>query len=361
MKKSDRYPNKNYANDLLLTLEEKHILDQEGLSFLLRYGDFSALQASANRVREKFVGEEVHLRGLIEFSNYCRCTCFYCGLRGPNAAIQRYRLTPKEIFQLANHAVEWGIKTIVLQSGEDIHYPLKELYAVIEAIKKWDVAVTLSLGELPKEIYRDLKNAGADRYLLRIETTNSYLYQQFHPHMNLENRKQCLWHLKDLGYEVGTGCLTGFPGQTANMLAEDLLFFKNLAADMIGLGPFIPCEHTPLEKSQGGDLTMTLKMLSLTRLLLPDANIPATTALATKSSDGYTAGLQCGANVIMPNMGMAEYKQLYAIYPGKVQQDTRPENELEKVKRIIKNAGRVVGKGKGSHQSFQSFSGQIEK
>ena len=217
-------------------------------------------------------------------------------------------MSPEEIIQTAVQASSLGMKTVVLQSGEDKSYHINTLCRIIEAIKKLDIAVTLSMGEFSRKDYAAMKNAGADRYLLRIETTNRKLYSNMHPRLDIENRIRCLWDLKELGYEVGTGCLVGLPNQTADMLAYDLLFFKELNADMIGIGPFIPCPGTPLYNAKGGSIETTLKMLALTRLLLPDINIPATTALAIKSHEGYSLGLKFGANVIMPNVGIDQYK-----------------------------------------------------
>ena len=297
------------------TLENNHNLDKEDLLKLLKCEEPQYLYAAADKVRKKYVGDDVHLRGLIEFSNYCRNNCFYCGLRAANSKIKRYRMTAEEIINCARYAAEHDLKTIVLQSGEDKFFTIDELCKIVSEIKSMDVAVTLSIGELSKKEYAALKKAGADRYLLRIETTNKHLYERLHPDMSYDNRVKCLYNLKKLGYEVGTGCLIGLPKQTSEMLADDLLFFKKFDADMIGIGPFIPCSNTPLENEEGGNVETVLKMISLIRLLMPDINIPATTALAVKDSNGYTKGLSCGANVIMPNMGMAKYKRLYHIYP----------------------------------------------
>lgn len=333
------------VNSLLEKLEQTHNIDKEGLILLLN-SPSSPIGEAADRVRKNQVGDFVHLRGLIEYSNYCYRTCFYCGLRGLNQEVNRYRMTPDEILEAARHAKSLGLKTIVLQGGEDRNYPIKDLYHVIENIKKMDVAITLSLGEYPREVYKEFKSAGADRYLLRIETTNADLYQKLHPNMEFENRLRCLWNLRELGYEVGTGCLVGLPGQTIDMLADDLLFFKKLNADMIGIGPFIPSPHTPLASSTGGDMDTTLKVVALTRLLLPDINIPATTAVATKFQ-GYDRALSFGTNVIMPNVGFDQYKKLYNLYPGKVHHHAKAEDELNRIKNIITKAGRTIGTTKG--------------
>lgn len=334
---------------LINILEHEHMLDRDGLAALLTCADPGPLYRAADRVRQRAVGDAVHLRGLIEFSNYCGRTCFYCGLRAAHKAIARYRMSADEIIAGAAGAVRAGMKTIVLQSGEDSAFSLDQLCHIVRTIKELDVAITLSIGELSRDAYAALRRAGADRYLLRIETSNEDLYRRLHPGMSYRNRLRCLYDLRELGYEVGTGCLIGLPGQTTAMLADDLLLFKELGADMIGLGPFIPAAGTPLAHAPGGSVDVSLRMMALTRLLLPDINIPATTALGVKDHDGYEKGLRCGANVIMPNMGKQEYKKLYAIYPGKGTGVTNLENQLAVLEDIIRRQGRVIGRGYGQH------------
>jgi len=327
--------------------EKEHIIDKNGLVKLLAYEDASLICSAADRVRKKFVGDDVHLRGLIEISNYCCKTCFYCGLRAANNQVQRYRMEAQEIIDCAKYAVSCGLKTIVIQGGEDKTFLIKDLCEIVNQIKSMGVAITLSIGELSTNDYIDLKSAGADRYLLRIETTNEELYERIHPGMSFKNRVRCLYDLKELGYETGTGCLIGLPGQTVEMLAEDLLFFKRIDADMLGMGPFIPCEYTPLENEQGGNVDMVLKMMALARLMMPDINMPATTALGVRDYDGYKKGLCCGANVIMPNIGINEYKRLYSIYPGKSERIGNRESQLESVKSMIIAQGRSIGQDFG--------------
>ena len=201
----------------------------------------------ADKIRKDNVGDEVHLRGLIEFSNICKCSCKYCGLRSPNKEIKRYRILKDEIIEYVKNAVNLGYKTIVLQSGEDEYFTTEKMVEIIKAIKKFDVALTLSIGERSFEDYKAFKQAGADRYLIRIETTDKELYKKLHPNMDFNNRLRCLQDLKTLGYEVGTGCLVGLPEQTIESLADDILFFKEIGADMVGIGPFIPHPNTPLK------------------------------------------------------------------------------------------------------------------
>jgi biotin synthase len=334
--------------ELIDILESSHNLDKDSLTELLTHDHPLPIYNAADRVREKYVGNQVHLRGLIEISSYCRNTCHYCGLRSPNRSLKRFRMTPDEIIECARHAAGYGLKTIVFQSGEDRSYSISMLCKIVHEIKKLDVAVTLSYGELSRDAYTALKKSGADRYLLRIETSNEGLYEGLHPGMSYKNRLRCLYDLKDLGYETGTGCLIGLPGQTVEMLADDLLFFKKLDADMIGIGPFIPCAGTPLEGEKGGSVDMALKMMALARLLMPDINMPTTTALAVKDNDGYQKGLSCGANVIMPNIGIKEYMRLYSIYPGKGEKIASYDNHLDIVKDLILKSDRSIGNSYGS-------------
>ncbi len=305
-------------NELIEKAKEFHTLTKEELvSLLADDGINEELFQAADSVRREFVGDEVHLRALIEFSNYCRCNCLYCGIRAENNLVERYRLEKSEILKLAQHAADLGYKTIVLQSGEDLSFKADYLAEIVAGIKKLDVAVTLSIGERSYEEYKILKESGADRFLLRIETTNKDLYEKMHPKASFENRKRCLYNLKELGFETGTGCLVGLPGQTVESLADDILFFKELDADMIGIGPLIPHPHTPLRDSECGNLTLALKVMALTRLLLPDINIPATTAMETLNPEGRIMALQAGANVVMPNVTAEDVRGKYEIYPNK--------------------------------------------
>ncbi len=293
---------------------------------------------SADEVRQKFKGDEVYLRALIEFSNICRCNCFYCGIRRDNKNIEHYRLEKDEIIKLANFAIQSGYKTIVLQSGEDLFFKADYLAEIIKEIKKSDVAMTLSIGERTFEEYKILKEAGADRFLLRIETTDENLYKKMHPNMDFANRKRCLFDLKKLGFETGTGSLIGLPRQTVENLADDILFYKELDADMIGIGPLIVHPETPLKDEKNGDLILAIKVLALTRLLLPDINIPATTAMETLHPQGRIMALQAGANVIMPNVTFEKCKKNYEIYPNKVSVDySKLQTDLETIGRKISN------------------------
>lgn len=296
----------------------------------------------ADKTREEYVGDEVHLRGLIEFSNICKRQCKYCGLRCEDKFIDRYRISKENIISYAEHAVNMGYKTIVLQSGEDEYYNTDLMCEIIEEIKKLGVALTLSIGEKTYEEYKAFKEAGADRYLIRIETTDKTLYNQMHPNMDFDNRVRCLENLGRLGYEVGTGCLVGLPNQTIESLADDILFFKEINADMVGIGPFIPHPHTPLKDSATGSFTLALKVMALTRILLKDINIPATTAMETLNPNGRIIALQSGANVVMPNVTTTEYRAKYEIYPNKICVNENPDKCKGCISAKIQSIGRTV-------------------
>ena len=300
------------------------------------------LFSKADEIRKKYVGDEVHLRGLIEFSNICKCRCKYCGLRCENKNIERYRINPKDIVLYAQKAVEMGYKTIVLQSGEDSYYSRDIMCKIIENIKKFDVALTLSIGERSFDDYKAFKDSGADRYLIRIETTDKNLYEKMHPNMDFNNRIRCLENLKKLGYETGTGCLVGLPNQTIESLANDILFFKELEADMVGIGPFIPHPQTPLKDEKSGNFTLALKVMALTRILLKNINIPATTAMETLNPNGRIIALQSGANVVMPNVTTTEYRAKYEIYPGKICINEKPSQCRGCIENKIKSIGRTI-------------------
>lgn len=296
----------------------------------------------ADKTREEYVGDEVHLRGLIEFSNICKRQCKYCGLRCEDKFIDRYRISKENIISYAEHAVNMGYRTIVLQSGEDEYYNTDLMCEIIEGIKKLGVALTLSIGEKTYEEYKAFKEAGADRYLIRIETTDKTLYNQMHPNMDFDNRVRCLEDLGRLGYEVGTGCLVGLPNQTIESLADDILFFKEINADMVGIGPFIPHPHTPLKDSATGSFTLALKVMALTRILLKDINIPATTAMETLNPNGRIIALQSGANVVMPNVTTTEYRAKYEIYPNKICINENPDKCKGCISAKIQSIGRTV-------------------
>ncbi len=308
----------------------------------------------ADEIRRKYVGEEVHLRAIIEFSNYCSQHCLYCGLRAENKNLQRYRMSVEEIVERAKLISNLGIKTIVLQSGEDPYYTTEIVGEIIQQIKRFNVAITLSIGERSFEEYRIWRELGADRYLMRHETASAQLYAKLHPGDSFENRKAHLFEIKRLGYETGAGFMVGLPGQTPYDLALDLSFLKELDADMIGIGPFIPNPDTPLKDTTGGDLQTTLRMVALARIVLPTANIPATTALGSINPLGRQYGLKYGANVIMPNLTPNPYRPNYSLYPGKICLFERDTACVECTKAMIKGVGLVVGEGYGYRKKIEA-------
>lgn len=301
----------------------------------------------ADEIRRNFVGDEVHLRGLIEFSNICKCNCKYCGLRCENKFIDRYRISSEDIINYAKNAVQMGYKTIVLQSGEDEFYSREVMCKIITEIKNLDVALTLSIGERSFEDFKAFRDCGADRYLIRIETTDKNLYKFMHPRMDFENRIRCLKDLKKLGYEVGTGCLVGLPEQTIESLADDILFFKEIDADMVGIGPFIAHQNTPLKDFANGSFNLALKVMALTRILLKNINIPATTAMETLNPNGRIIALQSGANVVMPNVTTTEYRAKYEIYPNKICINENPSQCRHCIEGKIKSIGRTISNNFG--------------
>lgn len=334
--------------ELLAKAERTHCLTESELVQLLTDPAAAGpLYAAADRVRREYIGDQVELRGLIEFSNICRQNCLYCGLRRDNREVPRYRLEAPMILEFGRRAAELGYKTLVMQSGEDEFFTPERLGPVLAELKKLGVALTLSIGEKSREEYAALRAAGADRYLLRIETTDKELYEKMDPGMSWDNRVRCLRDLKELGYEVGTGSLVGLPGQTFESLARDVLFFQELDADMIGIGPFIPNPDTPLAGSAGGTFDLACRMMALTRLLLPEANIPATTAMETLQPDGRMLALQRGANVVMPNVTDTDYRKMYMLYPGKICLNDAPADCRSCVTEKIRDIGRTVSMDQG--------------
>ncbi len=309
-----------------------------------------ALLKRADRIRKKYVGDAIHLRGLIEFSNICRNNCLYCGIRRGNGKVARYRMEEDELVETARRAAALGFKTVVMQSGEDMYYTQEKMCRIIEAIKKFDVAVTLSIGERSYGDYKAFREAGADRYLMRIETTDKDLYHRLDPGMSWQHRYECLLMIKELGYELGSGIMVGLPGQSLESIAADLMFLRRLGVDMAGIGPFIPHPETPLAGEPGGSLHLALRTMAIMRLLLPDINIPATTAMESLHPDGRMMALQGGANVVMPNVTEGEYRKLYELYPGKICVNDTPVHCRSCISRKILSIGRTIGTGYGSHR-----------
>ena len=333
---------------LIEKAENEHSLCEEELAELLASSAAEEpLAAAADRVRRKYVGDGVHLRGLIEFTNICRRSCFYCGLRRENERAERYRLRPQEIVRLAQNARGYGYRTVVLQGGEDGYWHVERLAPILREIRALGLVITLSIGERTEEEYRALKEAGASRFLLRIETTDRELHERLDPGMSWEARRACLASLRALGYEVGTGSLVGLPGQSVESLARDILFFQEIDADMVGIGPFIPNGDTPLGEAAAGDIHLTRRMVSLLRLLLPEANIPATTAMETLERGARSLILRSGANVVMPNVTEGDFRRKYALYPGKACVKDTPEHCRSSLRAQLSAIGRFVAEDAG--------------
>lgn len=279
------------------------------------------LREEAVRIQKKYFENKIYTRGLIEFTNYCRNDCYYCGIRRSNRNASRYRLTKEEILQCCENGYELGFRTFVLQGGEDPWFNDDRMVDIIRSVKQGypDCAITLSIGEKSKESYQRFKDAGADRYLLRHETASEEHYRYLHPEsLSLANRKQCLYTLKELGYQIGAGFMVGAPGQTLECLAEDLIFLKELNPEMVGIGPFIPHHDTKFADEPAGSVELTLFLLSVLRIILPKCLLPATTALGTADPKGREKGLLAGANVVMPNLSPVKDRKKYELYDNKI-------------------------------------------
>jgi len=319
--------------------------------------DREVLYAYALKTKQKYYGNKVYLRGLIEFSNICRQDCLYCGIRASNTKVERYRLSPEGILACCDQGYRLGYRTFVLQSGEDLWYTKEILVELLQAIRKSypEVAITLSIGERRTETYQSLFAVGADRFLMRHETASQELYEKLHPTMQFEDRRACLSALKEIGYQVGAGFMVGLPGQTSADLAEDLRYLKEFHPDMIGIGPFIPHSETPLRAEKGGTIEATLVMVALARLLIPDSLIPATTALGTLHPQGREFALQAGANVVMPIITPVSVRKQYALYENKIGGDDQPEDCRYRLESWIQAAGFDVDLGRGDSRQFVAW------
>ena len=309
---------------LIDALRRERVLPRAELAGLIREisdGDMPYLFDAARETARSRFGNRIYTRGLIEFTNYCRCDCYYCGIRRSNRQAERYRLTQEEILACCRAGYALGFRTFVLQGGEDPYFTDERICRIVSAVKSsWpDCAVTLSIGEKEHSSYRLYRKAGADRYLLRHETASPAHYRRLHPpEQTPQRRRQCLWSLKELGYQVGAGFMVGSPYQTPENLADDLLFLHELSPQMAGIGPFIPHHQTPFSAFPAGTLRQTLLMVALTRLILPHALLPATTALGTIAPDGRERGVLAGANVVMPNLSPVGVRKQYALYDNKI-------------------------------------------
>lgn len=309
----------------------------------------------ANEVRILNYGKKVYLRGLIETSNYCKKNCYYCGIQSSNRNVVRYRLTEKEILESAKLGYEIGLRTFVMQSGEDNYFTDDILVSIISKIKYAynDCAITLSLGERSYESYKKLFDAGADRYLLRHETATGSHYKTLHPkELTLENRMMCLKNLKEIGFQTGAGFMVDSPNQTIENLADELIFLREFQPHMVGIGPFLPSKHTKFENSPKGILTHTIVMLALTRLLLPNVLLPSTTALGSLSDKGRELGLKAGCNVIMPNISPTENRKNYSLYDNKISKGSEVLEGIEILCEDIRMAGYEADFSIGNHKEI---------
>ncbi len=310
-----------------------------------------ALAAAADSVRRIYYGDKVYIRGLIEFSNYCKNNCYYCGIRCDNKALTRYRLSPEDIISCCRKGYALGFRTFVLQSGEDGAYSDRDICNIISSIKELysDCAITLSIGEKSKDSYKAYFDAGADRYLLRQETSEKKHYEYLHPaNMSFINRMRCLYDLAEIGYEVGAGFMVGSPLQTTSDIISDLRFLQDIKPQMIGIGPFLSHDATPFAGKPNGSVTLTLRLISILRLMFKKANIPATTALNTASDDGRVSGIKAGANVIMPNLTPKRVRDDYQLYNNKASNGEEAADGLDILRQTINNAGYQIVTDVGS-------------
>ena len=330
-------------NKLLNKLTIENNLSDEELLYLLEDGSHDELLfTKADEVRKSVYGTDVYIRGLIEISNYCKNNCYYCGIRAANNNVMRYRLNKDEILECCAEGYELGFRTFVLQGGADTYYTKEIMCDIIASIRSLysDCAITLSLGEKSREEYQAFYDAGANRYLLRHETANEEHYVKLHPEsMSLSTRKKCLFDLKEIGYQVGSGFMVGSPFQAKENLIADLRFLQELKPDMIGIGPFLTHKDTPFKDFKNGSYQLTLKLISILRLMFPYALIPATTALGTIRQGGREAGLKAGANVVMPNLSPLKFRKYYAIYENKIATGEEAAQGVESLRRQVKNAG----------------------
>lgn len=340
---------------LIDKLEKEHILPKSELTEIILGHTPETdeyLFAKARAVREKTYGKDVYMRGLIEFTNYCKNDCLYCGIRRSAKNAERYRLTEEQILDCCETGYGLGFRTFVLQGGEDGFYTDDKIVGIVARIKEKfsDCAVTLSIGEKSRESYEKFRKAGADRYLLRHETANSGHYGKLHPkELSLENRMRCLADLKEIGFQTGCGFMVGSPYQTAENLAEDLLYIHRLQPHMVGIGPFIPHHDTPFAEEKQGSLETTLLMLGLTRLIVPNVLLPATTALGTIHPKGREMGILAGANVVMPNLSPQDVRKKYLLYDNKICTGDEAAECIACLGRRMESIGYKLVSARGDH------------
>lgn len=342
---------------LIDVLENNRTLKRKDFKTLLLSEDKDVdayLFSRARAITEEWYGKEIFIRALIEFSNYCKQNCLYCGLRRDNQNVDRYRLNKEEILKCCEEGYTLGFRTFVLQSGEDNYYTPEIMSDIIQSINKTypDCAITLSIGEKDKDTLQSYFNAGGNRYLLRHETITAEHYNKLHPkEMKIDTRKECLYQLKKIGFQTGCGIMVGTPYQTVDNIINDLYFMADLAPEMIGIGPYLPSKNTPFKEHKPGSLELTLRLLAIIRLMHPDVLLPATTALATIHPKGRERGILAGANVIMPNVSPLRFKKKYQIYDNKACTGDEAAHCIGCLERKLNTIGYKISNQRGDHLS----------
>lgn len=337
---------RRFIKERILSRDEFVLLLQQSADADVR----EMLRQEAFALCRKYYGNKVYIRGLIEFTNYCKNNCYYCGIRRDNRNVRRYRLTEEEILSCCREGYALGYRTFVLQGGDDPYFTDERMTELIRRIKENhpDCAITLSIGEREKESYRKLREAGADRYLLRHETADEAHYRSLHPQeMSLSHRMKCLYDLKELGYQVGAGFMVGSPGQTLVNIADDLLFLHRLQPEMVGIGPFIPHHDTRYAGEKAGSVDMTIFLLSVIRILLPKVLLPATTALGTMDPFGREKGFLAGANVVMPNLSPEKNRKDYSLYDNKICTGEEAAQSIAALRKKVESVGCQVVTDRG--------------
>ncbi len=338
-------------SELIETLKTTSDLRDAQLKALLETNAYDEeLRAAADAVRREHYGTDVYIRGLIEFTNYCKNDCYYCGIRCSNRKAERYRLTKEDILECCEEGYALGFRTFVLQGGEDPYFTDERICEIVSAIRQSypDCAITLSVGEKSYDSYLAYYRAGADRYLLRHETADAQHYSRLHPtNLTFENRRKCLFDLKKIGYQVGAGFMVGSPGQTVDSIIADLRFLQELQPDMIGIGPFLSHQDTPFKDFPNGELALVLRLLGILRLMHPKVLLPATTALGTMHPEGRELGLRMGANVVMPNLSPQSVRKKYMLYDNKISTGEESAQSKEALVRRVQQTGYTVVTARG--------------
>lgn len=350
--------------NLVEKLKAQRTLSHQEFYELLSTDAFdTSLIKSADEIRREIYGDEVYIRGLIEFTNYCKNNCYYCGIRCANTNTKRYRLSKEEILDCCREGYELGFRTFVMQGGEDPYFTDERICDIVSTIRKEfpDCAITLSIGEKSYDSYLAYFKAGANRYLLRHETANDTLYNKLHPEtMRLESRKQCLYDLKKIGYQVGSGFMVGAPFQTLDNIIEDLFFLSELQPDMIGIGPYIVHKETPFSIYESGSVELTVRLVAILRHMFPYALIPSTTALGTLHPEGREMGLRAGANVVMPNLSPQSYRKLYDLYDNKISTGEEAAQSRVLLEKRVEAAGYRVVTAVGNVKKEQDRNAKFE-